>query len=123
MPKASSVVVLEGEKDVETARRLGFVATCNSGGAGKWREEYSEALRGKDVTIIADADEPGRKHAQQVAQSLWGNARLIKVLELPGAKDLSEWVERGGSAMNCWSLFVRRLNGRRAQLRQLADFI
>jgi hypothetical protein len=92
-----SLLVCEGEKDCETARALGMLATCNPGGAGKWREEYSESLRGKQITIIADADEPGRKHAQQVAESLHLRAESVKVLELPGAKDLSEWVERGGT--------------------------
>jgi putative DNA primase/helicase len=58
------LLICEGEKDCETARALGIVATCNAGGAGKWRDEYSEPLRGKRITIIADADEPGRKHAQ-----------------------------------------------------------
>jgi hypothetical protein len=94
---ASSLLICEGEKDCETARALGLVATCNAGGAGKWREEYSEHLRGKQITIIADADEPGRKHAQQVAASLSGKAESSKVLELPGAKDLTEWVEKGGT--------------------------
>jgi 5S rRNA maturation endonuclease (ribonuclease M5) len=94
---AESVLVVEGEKDVEAARKLGLTATCNSGGAGKWRDEYSETLRGKRVAIIADADEPGRKHVQQVATSLHGKAATAKVLELPDAKDLSEWVERGGT--------------------------
>jgi putative DNA primase/helicase len=94
---AKSVLIVEGEKDVETARKLGFVATCNPGGAGKWREEYSESLRGKRIAIIADADEPGRKHAQQVASSLAVKSASLKVLELPGAKDLSEWVEHGGT--------------------------
>jgi putative DNA primase/helicase len=95
---ADCALVCEGEKDCETARALGIVATCNVGGAGKWREEYSEHLRGKQVTIIADADEPGRKHAQQVATSLHFRAKSVKVLdELPCAKDLSEWIERGGT--------------------------
>jgi putative DNA primase/helicase len=94
---SKSVLVCEGEKDCETARELGFVATCNPGGAGKWREEYSETLHGRQVVIIADADEPGRKHARQVAESLHLRAGSVKVLELPGAKDLSEWVERGGT--------------------------
>jgi hypothetical protein len=35
--KVKSVLVVEGEKDCETAHKLGFVATCNAGGAGKWR--------------------------------------------------------------------------------------
>jgi hypothetical protein len=46
------ILVCEGEKDVESAKRLGFVATCNSGRAGKWRNEYAEYLRGKQVVII-----------------------------------------------------------------------
>lgn len=37
---AKDVLVVEGEKDVETARKFGLVATCNSGGAGKWRVVY-----------------------------------------------------------------------------------
>jgi putative DNA primase/helicase len=94
---AKSVLVCEGEKDCDTARGLGLVATSNPGGAGKWREEYGESLRGKRVVVIADADEPGRTHAQQVAISLHLRAESMKVLELPGAKDLSEWVGRGGT--------------------------
>ena len=49
------------------------------------------------MTIIADADEPGRKHAEQVAASLLGKAETVKILELPQAKDLSEWVATGGT--------------------------
>ena len=94
---AKSVLVCEGEKDCDMAGELGLVATTNPGGACKWREEYSEPLRGKRVAIIADADEPGRKHALQVAASLHLRAESVKVLELPGAKDLSEWVGRGGT--------------------------
>jgi putative DNA primase/helicase len=92
-----SLLICEGEKDCETARALGIVATCNAGGAGKWREEYSEHLHEKQIIIIADADEPGRKHAETVSASLQWKAPSIKVLELPGAKDLSEWVEHGGA--------------------------
>lgn len=94
---ASDVLMCEGEKDVETARVWNLVATCNPMGAGKWRDEYAEFLRGKRVTIIADADEPGRKHAQQVAASLTGKAQSVKVIELRGAKDLTEWAAKGGT--------------------------
>lgn len=95
--KAKSVLVCEGEKDCEMARELGITATCSPGGAVKWRDEYSETLREKRVALIADADEPGRKHARQVAQSLHGKTESVKVLELPGAKDLSEWAGKGGT--------------------------
>ncbi|MBN2566029.1 MAG: hypothetical protein JXB46_10005, partial [Candidatus Eisenbacteria bacterium] len=35
-----TVYVVEGEKDVLSLEAAGVVATCNSGGAGKWREAY-----------------------------------------------------------------------------------
>ena len=94
---ARSVLVCEGEKDCETARALSLVATCNPHGAGKWRPEFADALKGKRVCIIADADEPGRKHAEDVAISLTGNVDSLRVIELPGAKDLTEWVAHGGT--------------------------
>ena len=34
---AEEVLIVEGEKDVHTAEALGYTATCNAGGAGKWR--------------------------------------------------------------------------------------
>jgi putative DNA primase/helicase len=91
------VFILEGEKDVESARRIGLTATCNPGGAGKWRDEYSKKLIGKKVVVIPDADDPGRRHGHQVAASLVHRATSIKYFELPNAKDLSEWLETGGT--------------------------
>ena len=52
------VLVAEGEKDCETLKELGFIATTNSGGAGKWTTEHSGALRGRHIVIIPDNDEP-----------------------------------------------------------------
>jgi replicative DNA helicase len=50
--------------------------------------------------IIADKDEPGRKHAKDVAQKLSVAARSIRILEMPGAaKDVSDWVAAGGSLL------------------------
>jgi len=81
---AEWVFVVEGEKDVDRLRSEGLVATCNVGGAGKWLDCYNESLQGKRVCIIADKDEPGRKHAQQVAKSLHSVALEVKVVECPG---------------------------------------
>jgi len=94
---ARDVIICEGEKDCETARVLGLVATCNPHDAGKWKPEYAEPLMGKRVCIIADADEPGRNHAREIANSLFGKVDSLKRLELPGAKDLSDWVSQGGT--------------------------
>jgi hypothetical protein len=98
------VIVCEGEKDVNALAKLGFPAavTCNPLGAGKWREKYSETLRGAVVYVIADKEEKGREHAQQVAASSHGKAKRVAVLELPDrnchkVKDASDWLAAGGT--------------------------
>jgi len=94
---AEVVFLCEGEKDCHTIARWDWVATTCPEGAKKWREEFSHYLRDKRVAILVDADEDGRKHARQVARSILGVAASIRVLELPGAKDVTEWVEKGGT--------------------------
>ena len=90
---ASTVAVCEGEKDVDNLQKLGVVATCNPFGAGKWRDEYSESLRGKDILLFPDADEDGAKHVEQAAKSLHGIANTIHRVTLPaGCKDVSEFL-------------------------------
>src|SRR5262249_704766 len=44
-----TIYIPEGEKDVDNLRAIGLVATTNPGGIKKWRDEYSEHLRGADV--------------------------------------------------------------------------
>jgi putative DNA primase/helicase len=107
------VFIPEGEKDVDNLRALGLVATCNPGGAavenkdktkpyrGKWRTEYSEHLRDRDVVILPDNDQAGRDHATDVVRKLAGIARSIRVVALPGLAekgDASDWIAAGGTA-------------------------
>jgi hypothetical protein len=95
---AEEVFIAEGERDVETLLRLGFVATCNAGGAGKWEEKYSQFFKDKKVVVLQDDDEVGRKHAQAVAVSTAQYASLVKLLPpFDDAKDVSEWAEKGGT--------------------------
>jgi 5S rRNA maturation endonuclease (ribonuclease M5) len=93
------IFIVEGEKDADALGGLGLVATTNPHGAGKWREEYSQALKGAHVAIIPDRDDAGRRHAESVARSLWGKAKTIKVVELSGdgVKDVSDWLRAGGT--------------------------
>jgi hypothetical protein len=66
----ATVYVCEGEKDVLALVALGKAATCNPGGAGKWRAEYAEFFRGARVIVCGDKDQPGQQHARTVAASL-----------------------------------------------------
>lgn len=93
----ATIFVVEGEKDVLSLESLGLVATCNPMGAGKWREEYGEALRGARVVVIPDADSPGRKHAAAVAASLKRKGAFVAVAEVPIGKDASEWIASGAT--------------------------
>jgi hypothetical protein len=95
------VWIVEGEKDADVGAVAGLLTTCNPRGAGKWRalEDHArDVLAGRDVVVLADKDEPGRAHAQQVAVSLRGHVRSLRVWEVPGeAKDLAAYLGSGGT--------------------------
>lgn len=97
------VFIAEGERDVESLVAAGFEATTNAGGASKWLDTYSDALAGGGAIVLPDRDEPGRRHAAQVAASLHGKARTVRVVQLPGelngrpVKDVSDWFAAGGT--------------------------
>jgi hypothetical protein len=94
--KAQTICVTEGEKDTDDLRSLGFTATTNPMGAGKWRDEYSDTLRNKNVVIFGDVGDEngeGEKHTAQRIQSLTGVARTIKHVKLPdGFHDVSDYI-------------------------------
>lgn len=93
-----TIAIVEGEKDVDNLRRHGIAATCNAGGAGKWQREFIPYLRGADVVLIPDNDDSGRKHMDQVGDSLRFQAASVRVLELPGLGDkgdVSDWLAAG----------------------------
>jgi 5S rRNA maturation endonuclease (ribonuclease M5) len=101
------VFIVEGEKDADRLASHNLVATTNAGGAGKWRDDYSECLRGRHVVILPDNDEAGRKHAQQVTHSLHGIAASVRILELPNLStkgDVSDWLDAGGTVEELYRL-------------------
>jgi 5S rRNA maturation endonuclease (ribonuclease M5) len=90
-----TVYVVEGEKDVHALEQAGEVATCNPMGAGKWRDQFSKALRGAAIVIVQDRDEEGRKHAAAVAKSLHGIAESVHVIEAAEGKDAADHLAAG----------------------------
>ena len=89
---ASHIFLTEGEKDVDTWRRLGKSAiSLPNGSNSKWYPEYMPAFEGKSVYIIEDNDAPGRKYAQRMAATLKPIASGVKVLDLSNAwKEIPE---------------------------------
>ena len=101
------VYLVEGEKDADRLAKLGLLSTTSPGGAGKWRDEFCEILRGRDVVILPDNDSLGRTHAAQVASSLQDVAASIRVVELPSLPnkgDVSDWFNAGHSPQELQAL-------------------
>jgi hypothetical protein len=93
--QTQEILVVEGEKDCETLRGLNLVATTCPMGAKKWREEYSDTLKGKDVVLLPDNDNEGREHMQLVGASIKDVVASLKWLELPDLPskgDVSDFV-------------------------------
>jgi 5S rRNA maturation endonuclease (ribonuclease M5) len=89
------VYVVEGEKDVHALEAAGVVATTNPGGCGKWHARYAETLRGaSEVIVVADKDEPGRKHAEDVLRSFEGIAPT-RLVEAKVGKDAADHLAAG----------------------------
>ncbi len=89
--------VVEGEKDVAALERNEMVvATCNAGGAGKWDPAFAEYLTGASrVVVVADRDEPGRKHAAFVATTLKAEVDEVVVVEPAVGKDAADHLAAG----------------------------
>jgi len=94
------VWIVEGEKDADNLAGTGATATTVPMGAGKWKPHYGEWLRGRDVRIVPDNDEPGRLGARAIAKALAGVATSVVIVTLPvdgkGA-DVSDFLSGGGT--------------------------
>jgi putative DNA primase/helicase len=100
-----TIHIVEGEKDADNLRELGFIATTNPMGAGKWDATYNEFLRRADVVIIGDNDDSGRKHVADVGRQLTLVAKRVRVLNIathwpdcPEKGDISDWFAAGCTA-------------------------
>lgn len=98
------IAIAEGEKDADTLRKFGYVATTNDtgGGKNKWNKIHSEYLRNAQVILFFDYDQTGIEHRDNVIKQLRGYVSSLKVIHLPGyevvaknGKDISDWLKEG----------------------------
>lgn len=119
------VVMCEGEKDVDRLVREGFrCATTIDGGAGKPVDNsILEPLRGRMVAIIPDRDAPGIELGARLERQLRALGCEAVTIAIPEGKDVSEWLDRGGTRADLERMirraFHRRLIERR--LLEMAD--
>jgi hypothetical protein len=97
-----AVFIVEGERKADRLSDLGLPATCNVGGAGKWKPEYATCLHDggtRRVAVLGDNDQPGRKHVEDdVAPSCHAAGLVVKLPVLPGLPpkgDIIDWLNAG----------------------------
>jgi DNA primase len=83
LDKHFTVVIAEGEADAMALRSLGIFAVSSTGGAGTFRAEWAEMLKGKEVFICYDRDNAGAHGMLRVLRYIPG-AYLVM---LPPFKD------------------------------------
>lgn len=103
LSSARRVIVTEGEKSADAARSIGLVATTSSGGSQAANKTDWRPLAGKEVWLLPDNDEPGRKYAETVASILakLAPATVVRIVALPGLPkrgDIVDWIDVHGDA-------------------------
>ena len=100
------VIIVEGEKDVDSLKALGIIAACNCGGGGNWTESELQTLSGLDVVVFADNDLPNEKGISKglkVAEEVCGRLEpltnfLRGIVTMPhGFNDVSDYIDLGGA--------------------------
>ncbi|MCF6196001.1 MAG: DUF3987 domain-containing protein, partial [Emcibacter sp.] len=66
----NSVIIVEGEKCVDSLRHLGFSAMTSLGGSGQAGKTDWNTLKGRHVIIWPDHDDPGLKYAKALKVAL-----------------------------------------------------
>ena len=76
------VYIVEGEKDADTLTNWEAVATTFPNGAGftQWIPLYNEGLKDREVIILTDNDNSGRKYGNTIARNLLNIAKSVKII-------------------------------------------
>ncbi len=91
------VAICEGAMDVLSATQLGCEAVGMIGITAKLSDAEMMALRGRQVDLLLDWDEPGEKRATTLRRELarFGVAATRKTAPRSGAKDVNDFLREG----------------------------
>lgn len=96
--RTTPVLLCEGEKDVQTVERFGYLATTSPAGAKNWKPDYAKTLSGRTVIILPDNDTDGERYCNDAGAGLKAVGCTVKVCRLPGLPDkgdVSDWFQAG----------------------------
>lgn len=105
---ASPVLIVEGEKCADAARDAGYVVMTWCGGSNAVTSADWSAIKGRDVTIWPDADEPGKKAAAQI-QDILGHCKVLAVDGQPDGWDVADAVADGWPPARVLEFIEQRL--------------
>jgi putative DNA primase/helicase len=103
------VFLAEGEKDADSLAALGLLTSNFK----NWRHEFNQFIaRFPSVVLLRDHDKSGAKQAADAAQIIEGSVPELKIVDLyageplpeKGGKDVSDWIEAGGTAEDLFKL-------------------
>lgn len=118
-PKDKAVFLVEGEKDVETLRAKGLVATT-AGSSSSWREGYTRFFIERKLIILPDNDTPGRTLAREEMEAILPVAKSVCIVHLPVRQggDVTDWFEAGGNLEGLRALVREAMAPLKDRLRQ-----
>lgn len=96
--EGKTIYLPEGEKDVETLRAHGLIASTNLGGSQGWKSGINKWFKDAKIVILYDNDKAGKDLLQTKIKNLSGIAKEIKVIDLPGVRekeDITDWLQAG----------------------------
>ena len=95
LPATGTVWLTEGEKPADAVCKIGLAATTSAHGSGAAEKTDWTPLAGRDVALLPDNDEAGRKYARDVARLLVGLSppARVKIVDLPGLPEKGDIVE------------------------------
>ncbi|MBI5193556.1 MAG: toprim domain-containing protein [Nitrospirae bacterium] len=83
------VLVVEGEKDAAVLTDYGFLAVTAGSSSDLMSKTvldlFKAHLRGREVILIPDEDEPGQKAMQAVSKALTGAVASARIIDIGGA--------------------------------------
>ncbi|MBT8428288.1 MAG: hypothetical protein KJN79_00100 [Gammaproteobacteria bacterium] len=98
--QGTRIHICEGEWDRLVLAQQGWLAVTSTHGAKSWVKGWNRYFKDREVVILYDADTPGERGAQMVAQELVRVAKIVRVVKLPfdqpGLKDVTDWFVGAG---------------------------
>jgi hypothetical protein len=123
------VIVTEGEKAAEAAAQLlpVYVATTSPMGSKAATKADWSPLKGRDVVIWPDADEPGRKYAEDVARLAKDVGAAVRVVTPPSdverGWDAADALSEGWDEEKALALLSEASDSRRLKAVTIQDFL